>query len=317
VSFAPTVAGARSGSVTIASNAADSPLVIPLTGKAVQPLIFSPSSLDFGSQLSGTTTIKQISVQAMPGVIASLSGLGSGGPGFFDTTNCPPNIYPSTPCSIAVSYTPFGSGVQSGTLSFWQLAGLGQWQVSIPVTGTATDFGLAAQGATAANITAGQSATFNVNATDAGYVGSAALTCSGAPLNANCTISPSTLMLTGSGTQALSVMVKTSGATATLIEQQRIIRAALTSGEWLSLACVVILFEGKRRNPGQVVFQLAVALLIAVALTASSCGGGGSGSSGPGTSPVSTSTPSGSYTITVTANVGNATRQINLSLHVQ
>lgn len=323
VSFAPKVSGARSGSVTVASNAADSPLVIPLTGTAVQPLIFSPSSLDFGSHLSGTTTIKQISVQAMPGVIASLSGSGSSGPGFFDTTNCPLNIYPSTPCSITVSYSPGGSGFQSGALSFWQLAGLGQWQVSIPVSGTATDFSLAAQGAAVANVTAGQSAIFNLNATDAGYVGSAALTCSGAPVNATCTVSPSTLALTGSGTQAVSVVVKTSGATAALIGQQRIIRAALTSSEWFALACLLMVLGAKRKTRHSVGLKRALMLVLTIMLGTSSCGGGGSGPTGPsnlgggGAGPGSTSTPAGTYTITVIADVGSATRQVTLSLHVQ
>lgn len=322
VSFAPTAAGARSGSVTIASNAADSPLVIPLTGKAVQPLIFSPSSLDFGSQLSGTTTIKQISVQAMPGVIASLSGLGGGGPGFFDTTNCPPNIYPSTPCSITVSYTPFGSGFQSGALSFWQLAGLGQWQVSIPVTGTATDFSLLAQGPASSIIAAGQSATFNVNATDAGFVGSATLTCSGAPANASCTVTPSTITLTGSNTQTASVVVKTSGPTATFIMQERVIRAALTSGEWFALAGVLLFLGNKKRKRDPAALKLALVLMLTIMLATCSCGGGGAGSTGaPGPGAGAgigpTSTPAGTYTITVAAEAGGATRQATFLLRVQ
>ena len=61
VSFAPTVRGIRNGNLTITSNAASSPNVVPLSGTGTGPTaVISAASLTFGNQLLGTTSTAQM-----------------------------------------------------------------------------------------------------------------------------------------------------------------------------------------------------------------------------------------------------------------
>src|SRR5206468_1770224 len=60
VTFSPTTTGAKTASVSIASNAAGSPHSVALTGAGVAPaLSVSPASLTFGSQTVNTTSAAQ------------------------------------------------------------------------------------------------------------------------------------------------------------------------------------------------------------------------------------------------------------------
>src|SRR5437588_532616 len=57
VTFTPTASGARSGTLSLADNAAGSPQMVPLSGTGTVPYAtLSRSSLDFGNQLLTTTS---------------------------------------------------------------------------------------------------------------------------------------------------------------------------------------------------------------------------------------------------------------------
>src|SRR6266446_5514665 len=76
-------------------------------------------------------------------------------------------------------------------------------------------FGPGSGGSTSAAITARQTATYNVQLNPAGgFSGSVSLTCSGAPAQATCSISPASVTVTGSSAVPFTVTITTTAATA-------------------------------------------------------------------------------------------------------
>jgi len=124
-----------------------------------------------------------------------------------------------------------------------------------------------------------------------GFALDVALTCSGAPANTTCSLTPSTVT-GGSGTSKLVVLTTAPSQTTTT--------ASYRSGAWPLLAGLLLLFVPKRLRRWR---GWLTGLVLAVALTAgaiSGCGGSGTLTDG---------TPVGSYPITITgtATVGSVT----------
>lgn len=139
------------------------------------------------------------------------------------------------------------------------------------------------------------------------------LTCSGAPVNSTCSVSPSTLTLDGSNTVPANVSVTTMARSGAAMIQGAGIMVTLghlNSGIALLLILgplTLFFYETMVRGRFRWVLALAVA---GVALFVS-CGGGGSNGGGGGGG-----TPPGSYTLTVSANGGSLNRDIKLGLVV-
>src|SRR5207302_545420 len=63
VQFAPTTTGSASGSVSLVSNAPNSPSTIALSGTGVQPqLSVTPATVSFGNVLVGTTGVQNLTL---------------------------------------------------------------------------------------------------------------------------------------------------------------------------------------------------------------------------------------------------------------
>ena len=63
VKFAPTSLGAAPATVTVSTSATNSPLTLPVTGDGVTPTAVTPTSLNFGSVVVGTTSaIKSVTL---------------------------------------------------------------------------------------------------------------------------------------------------------------------------------------------------------------------------------------------------------------
>jgi beta-glucanase (GH16 family) len=147
------------------------------------------------------------------------------------------------------------------------------------------------------NITAGQTGTSTLNLTSTAGTGKVYLTCSNAPSNSMCSISPNYVdfssSATGTATVSLATQAHTSGK-----------RRTHTRGVWafITLGGTMLglwLIPGIRKQRAGML--LGVALLILPILAVNACGGGGSSSS-PTPLPTPTGgTPSGSYSMTVTA----------------
>src|SRR5207245_2776975 len=86
VQFAPTAAGSVSGSVSLVSNAPNSPTIIPLTGSGAQSasgqLIPNPSNINFGNVTAATTNTQGVVLTNTSNVAVSISQVTVSGTGF-------------------------------------------------------------------------------------------------------------------------------------------------------------------------------------------------------------------------------------------
>ncbi|MGA3026770.1 MAG: choice-of-anchor D domain-containing protein [Bryobacteraceae bacterium] len=144
VDFTPGGPGTRSGTVTVTSNASDSPLVIALTGTGydtayIQP---SPASLTFGNQNVGTPSSPQsVTLTNIGDETASLSVGLNNGTDFSQLNNCPTQLLPGNSCLVNVTFDPTQAGLRTDTL-YTTGGGPG---VYVPISGSGTVSGSNAQ----------------------------------------------------------------------------------------------------------------------------------------------------------------------------
>jgi FG-GAP-like repeat/Protein of unknown function (DUF1573)/FG-GAP repeat len=275
----------------------------------------SSGLLTFPSQWVGTTSAAQTftltNIGSAPLTISSIAINGD----FAQTNACGTSVAAGASCTITVTFTPTAAGTRSAMVTITDNATDSPHTVAL--SGTGTDFSItAAQGSqTTATVVAGQTATYSLAFSGTpGFTGTVALTCTGAPSLSTCTITPSSLSLSGTNTVnatvSVSTMARVMAVPRHLPPQPMVpLRAPVW---WLALATLLAsaTFALLRRPRGLepvrlrlVTALLFVALLATGALT--SCGGGPH----PGT-------PAGTYNLTVTARVtsGSATLTHNTTL---
>jgi hypothetical protein len=119
-SFTPQAAGTRIGAVEIASDSSTSLDFISLLGTASPSvLIFSPTSLDFGTLLVGTTGRLPIQITNSSPIPATFNGISTTGD-YAVAGTCPSpggTLAPSTSCTLQLSFTPTQPGTRPGTVS--------------------------------------------------------------------------------------------------------------------------------------------------------------------------------------------------------
>lgn len=185
---------------------------------------------------------------------------------------------------------------------------------TLTVTGGAFSLGAMSGGSASATVIPGQSANYNLQLTGNGFTGTVSLACSGAPAQATCTVSPSSVTLTDT-TQSSPYTVTVTTAEGAASAQLKGVPArnsrpgsGLPVGVPVSLGVLGMLgLAGIRRNWRARFLACTVVLVLASALSA--CGGSSS-SSISGTQP-------GSYTLTVTATSGTTSQTQPLSLVIQ
>src|SRR5207247_3401791 len=83
VTFAPQAAGTTSGSVTLSSDAPNSPTSIALSGTGVQPqLSVTPGTVSFGNVVDGTTNTQTIQLTNSGNASLTVSQAAVSGSGF-------------------------------------------------------------------------------------------------------------------------------------------------------------------------------------------------------------------------------------------
>jgi len=121
VTFAPTAAGAQTGTVTITDSAGNSPQTISLTGTGQQPVVMSPTSLSFGNQTVGTTSpAKTITVgnnEKVTLTFTSVAITGKNSGDFAIQTNTCSVVSAGAKCTVTVTFTPTAKGNRSATLT--------------------------------------------------------------------------------------------------------------------------------------------------------------------------------------------------------
>ncbi len=326
VTFAPTFPLNRIGSVTITDDASNSPQTLALSGIGVGPAVTLGGG-SLGSQLVTTSSTAQVISLTNSGnaplTISSIAIGGTNSGDFTQTNTCPGSnatLAANANCTISVIFTPTATGGRGASIVVTDSAPGSPHSVTL--TGTGTDFSLAA--ATGANcpaggncsasatISAGQAAAYDLQITpNSGFNGTVALTCKGAPGPSICTISPASVPANGSSSYAFVVTVSnTSNAMVTApLQIPRIPTLPVAStvlALLLILAAMLIRRSGIAGNhPGRVLAP-ALAILLLGLLYANGCGGGGP-----------TVQPPTNATLTITGVSAGVSRTLALDLTVK
>jgi len=144
VTFTPTAAGSRSGSLTLTDNASGSPQVVGLSGTGTAPSVsLSTTSVSFGNQPVGTTSAASAATVTNNGTAnLAISTVTMGGTNVSDFATSADNctgatVIPNGACTVSVTFTPSAPGSRSASLNFTDNASNSPQTVSLSGTGTA------------------------------------------------------------------------------------------------------------------------------------------------------------------------------------
>jgi hypothetical protein len=137
VTFHPTVAGARTGTVTVNDSAGTQ--TSNLSGTGLAPVSLTPSSWNFGNQGLNTTsaakafTLANNQASALASIAVSITGTNASD--YAQSNNCGTSLAANSSCTINVTFTPSAYGARTATLSVTDSVGT---QTS-SLTGTGKD----------------------------------------------------------------------------------------------------------------------------------------------------------------------------------
>lgn len=208
IQFTPTVAGLQNGAISFSGNAAIPS--IALSGTGVQPsLQLAPAALVFPAttvtQTSTSQTMVITNIGTSPLAISSITASAE----FNATNTCAASLPAGGRCSVTVSFAPSASGAQAGTLTIVNNGGSNPEVV--PLSGTGADFTLAvgSNSNSSAAVSAGSPTTYQAVISSASYTNVVDLSCVGAPANGTCSVQPTSVQLTGSNTEQVTITVTT------------------------------------------------------------------------------------------------------------
>lgn len=314
VTFSPTATGARTGSVTVSSNATGSPSNITFQGTGTMTsapaATLSPSTLSFGDTVTGTTAPAQVITLSNSGnAVLDISGITIGGANptdFAETTTCGETLAANASCTISVTFTPASVASFAATVSVADNAAGSPQTVALSGAGIAApDFSVSALPA-AQTVSAGSTATYNITVAsiNGDFDSGVTLSASGLPAGATATFAP-TVVLPGTE-PAMSVMTIQTGTAMARTDPP----SARGGWPWtpaVTMAfCIPLLWWRRRDRVRLLTKGLLSALLCVGAAMLSGCGGGYYAQSLAQT-----------YTITVTGTSGSIQHSTTVTLTVQ
>ena len=187
--FAPTATGAVAGSISLVSNATNSPTAVSLAGNGVPPLVgtltTNPTSINFGDVIVGNNSTQAVVLTNTGTANLTVTAANVTGAGFSIT---PPLVLPLTltpgqTSNFTVRFAPTGAGVVPGSVSLVSnasnsptaisLAGNGVAQVlQLTLNPTSIDFGDVVVGSTDSRlVTVTNTGNSNVTITSAPITG--------------------------------------------------------------------------------------------------------------------------------------------------
>ena len=322
VAYAPTLIGPESGVLTVGDALRTQTVALSGSGLAAPGASATPASINFGGYAVGATSAPATVTVTNSGGFP-LTGLAAAVTASFAmaSNNCPATLGVGAACQISLTFTPTAAGAATGTLTV-AAANLTA-PLRVTLSGSGSDFSLAVSGSSSAIIASGQTASFTLQLAGlAATTGTVALTCSGAPQNAQCSLNPTSLALNGINSASSTVSLATGVSTASALRRSPW-ETTLRTFALAALALPLSFLGLRRRRPAWLIIVLA-----AVALTLSGCsvsaspgsggssGSGGSGGSGGG-GGAQNQTPSGTYPLTITATMGNITHTTTVTVTVQ
>jgi FG-GAP-like repeat/FG-GAP repeat len=282
--------------------------------------ILSPASLNFAPQAPGTSSSPQTITLTNIGTAAlSISGISIGGTdasGFAETNDCSSALAVNSSCQIMVTSVPNAAGAQTAELSVADnLRGSPQ---TAALVGTGQNFSLAATPSTT-TVTPGQAGNYTLTVSPLnGFAQKIVFSCSGAPSNSTCTVSPASVTLNGSASMTANVAIVTAGTSASLGHFYGLPPARSSLGLWLALPGLLglVLLSGQssrsHRRLARLLNGSTLIGILLLTLTWPACGGGGRSSS---------QTPVGTYNVvlagTYTSGTATVTQKVKVTLVVQ
>ena len=312
VRFAPTVAGTRRGTLTIADILHSGPnaQTVAMTGTGVASVgipSIGPLTLDFGIEGVGSTSKPQTVTLTNNGK-AALTGLQFSATGNFQVAagSCGTSLASGQACLPAVTFTPATEGLLDGALT---VTGSNQ-TFTTGLSGQGISFTLNAavgvspvSGAPIETVVSGTAANYQVSIVPVGASsGTLALACNGAPAGYTClasggTLAGSALLQSGQTTSVTIALVPVAGTSAQA-EAASQKRYRLWGLDAVAIACAVPLWSRRTRRrfwPSLVAMLMVVGLAGCAFTTKSTGGTSGSGGSG------GTTGTSDAVTLTVSA----------------
>jgi len=138
VTFTPTVAGNRSGTITVTDNASGSPQTVSLTGTGLQgTMSLSTTNLSFGNQVLNTTSgVRSVTVTNTGTGPLNVTSVAAS-PEYARNSMCASTLNPGDACTVGVTFTPTALGAQTGTVTLNSNASNGPQVVNLTGNGFA------------------------------------------------------------------------------------------------------------------------------------------------------------------------------------
>lgn len=336
VTFTPSAVGARTGSLTVTDdshNTIGSRQTLALSGNGTPPpptADLSKTTLAFGNQIvttaSGTQAVTLTNNGGQSLSIAGIALSGTDKSDFSYVTNCGASLAVGSNCAFTVTFKPMTAGTKTATLTVNDNAAGNPHAVQFSGAGVDFPVGPASNGSSTASVTAGQTATYNLQVSPAGpFNGTVQLACASIIQGATCTVNPASVNVNGSAVPfALSIATTASGVKIAQNGMSPIIVGSQEGpgssgpGMPLGVLCMTILAAATAFATSKKLRQQWRAAAVCTALL---CVMGMTACAGLKTSPwpaqPSVSTPAGTYAVTVTATYGSVVRTTTLTLNVK
>jgi hypothetical protein len=287
-------------------------------------LALAPGTLNFENQQEETTSPSQAAVLTNPSSQALTVSIATAG-NFAETDNCGSSVAGNSTCTINVIFSPTATGPETGTLTVTQNGAGGPASATLSGIGMDVLFGAADGGSTMQTVTAGNTATYDLEAAPSGFSGTLSLSvnCSTIPA-AICSLSTDSIDLSGTAEVPFSVSVTTAPYVAGVVPvhvsgsgpnqgppSRAIMIQMLACGAILILLMLSTRTRPERRASIRAhAVATATATLFLFILALAGCGSGG-GSPGP------SGTPPNNYTVVVTGTGPGINKTIDLTLTVK
>jgi P pilus assembly chaperone PapD len=172
VMFAPATAASLSGSVTITSNATNSPATIALSGTGVQPQIsVTPASVSFGNVTVGVTNTQSLTIRNAGTANLSVTQAALAGTGYtLRGLTVPLSVAPGGSSTFTIGFTPASASSFAGSLTLVNNTPNSPLVVALAGAGISPVLQLAVAPASLSfgSITTGTSTTQSVTVTNSG-----------------------------------------------------------------------------------------------------------------------------------------------------